>query len=167
MRPRSARGAETSWSPSRPAGSSPFVVPDHAECLVEMRTTPDQDLDLAHDEIRALCDPAWDTDTEVVAARPGWRMDAAGPAVSFGAVLTRELGEPDGAAAFDAPYWMEAPLWQQVCPTLVCGPGGGGLHAVDEWVDLAQVRRFADGLERALPSWAADHSPHLTEGARR
>jgi len=53
---------------------------------------------------------------------------------------------------FDAPYWMEAPLWQAVCPTLICGPSGGGLHAVDEWVDLRQVRAFAQALVAATAS---------------
>jgi acetylornithine deacetylase len=48
---------------------------------------------------------------------------------------------------------MEAPLWQRMCPTLVCGPSGGGLHAVDEWVDLGQVRAFADALVQALGGW--------------
>lgn len=62
------------------------------------------------------------------------------------------------AATFDAPYWMEAPLWQQVCPTLICGPSGGGLHAVDEWVDARQVRAYAAALPRVLTAWAAHAS---------
>jgi hypothetical protein len=33
--------------------------------------------------------------------------------------FVRRLGT---APTFDAPYWLEAQLWQQVCPTLVCGP---------------------------------------------
>ena len=37
-----------------------------------------------------------------------------------------------------------------VNPTLVCGPSGGGLNAVDEWVDLRQVRRFAEALVSTL-----------------
>jgi len=45
---------------------------------------------------------------------------------------------------------MEAPLWQALCPTLVCGPSGGGLHAVDEWVDLGQVRSFTRKLLEVL-----------------
>jgi acetylornithine deacetylase len=49
---------------------------------------------------------------------------------------------------------MEAPLWQQVCPTLVCGPSGGGLHAVDEWVDLRQVRALAGALVAVLGRWS-------------
>ena len=54
----------------------------------------------------------------------------------------------------DAPYWMEAPLWQAVCPTLICGPSGGGLHAADEWVDLRQVRALAEALPGVLREWA-------------
>jgi acetylornithine deacetylase len=54
-----------------------------------------------------------------------------------------------------APYWMESALWQASgVPTVVCGPAGGGLHAVDEWVDLAQLRRYpmavADAVDRFL-----------------
>ncbi len=145
-------------------GSSAFVVPDHAECLVEARTTPEQDLEQAHEEVRALLDPRWQGDTEAVAARPGWRMDADGPAATFAAALADGLGT---GVTFDAPYWMEAPLWQQVCPTVVCGPGGGGLHAVDEWVDLRQVRRFTDVLESTIPRWSAGQRHHLRTGADR
>ncbi|GAA0914215.1 acetylornithine deacetylase [Virgisporangium aurantiacum] len=130
-------------------GSSAFVVPDHAECLVEMRTTPEQASTDALAEVRALLDPRWRADAELVAARDGWRMDEAGPAPTLGAALGARLGT---GPTFDAPYWMEAPLWQQVCPTLICGPSGGGLHAVDEWVDLGQVRAFADALVHELPA---------------
>ena len=38
---------------------------------------------------------------------------------------------------------MESALWQASgVPTVVCGPAGGGLHAVGEWIDLAQLRRY-------------------------
>ena len=67
--------------------------------------------------------------------------------------LGSELGT---GPTFDAPYWMEAPLWQQVCPTVVCGPSGGGLHAVDEWVELDQVRRLTSALVAVLRDW----TPH-------
>jgi acetylornithine deacetylase len=50
-----------------------------------------------------------------------------------------------------APYWMEAPLYEDVgIPALVCGPSGGGLHSVDEWVDLRQVRAFPEAIVRAV-----------------
>jgi len=128
-------------------GTSPFVVPDRAECVVELRTTPERDSAGALDEVRALLDPAWQAEATLVAHRDGWRLDGSGPAADLATRLGQVLGT---GPTFDAPYWMEAPLWQQVCPTLVCGPSGGGLHAVDEWVDLRQVRAFASGLVAVL-----------------
>ena len=136
-------------------GESAFVVPDQAECLVELRTTPDQPSGEAVATVRELLDPGWQAEAELVVHRDGWRLDDTGPAAD----LSSELGQALGTGAtFDAPYWMEAPLWQRLCPTLVCGPSGGGLHAVDEWVELGQVRRFATTLIRVLSGW--DHHGH-------
>ena len=126
-------------------GESAFVVPDPAECLVELRTTPDQTGAAALDEVAALLEP------DVATPTPSWSRPATagGSTRRAAADLAARLGAALGTAAtFDAPYWMEAPLWQEVCPTLVCGPSGGGLHAVDEWVDLGQVR------ELRRPRWS-------------
>lgn len=131
-------------------GDSPFVVPDSAECLVEHRTAPDRSSAEALDEVRALIEPDWRAEVELVTCRDGWTLDTTGPAATLAARLGAELGT---GPTFAAPYWMEAPLWQQVCPTLVCGPSGGGLHAVDEWVDLDQVRAFASALVAVLAGW--------------
>jgi acetylornithine deacetylase len=132
-------------------GGSPFVVPDRAECVVELRTAPDRAGTTALDEVRALLEPDWHAQPELVAHRDGWQLDGDGPAAELADRMGAELGT---GPTFDAPYWMEAPLWQQVCPTLVCGPSGGGLHAVDEWVDLGQVRGFASALVAVLSDWA-------------
>jgi len=134
-------------------GTSAFVIPDSAECLVEIRTSPDGRGASVLDEVHALLDPAWDATVTLVAARDGWRLDTTGPAADLAARLGAALTT---SAAFDAPYWMEAPLWQAVCPTLICGPSGGGLHAVDEWVDLRQVRAFTHALVDVLSSWSPD-----------
>jgi acetylornithine deacetylase len=132
-------------------GSSPFVVPDEAECLVEVRTTPGQSSADALDLVRGLLEPEWQAEARLVAHRDGWHLDADGPAARLAGLLGAQLGT---GATFEAPYWMEAPLWQQVCPTLVCGPSGGGLHAVDEWVDLRQVRALAGALVAVLGRWS-------------
>jgi acetylornithine deacetylase len=132
-------------------GRSPFVVPDRAECLVELRVPPGRTGAEALDEVRALLEDEWRAQAELVASRDGWRLDRAGPAADLAARLGDVLGT---GPTFDAPYWMEAPLWQAVCPTLVCGPSGGGLHADDEWVDLAQVRAFVSALATVFGSGA-------------
>lgn len=133
-------------------GSSMFVVPDRAECVVERRTTPEESAADVLDEVRGLLPPSSSAVAKLVAHRPGWRLDTSGPAAELAASLGAALHT---TATFDAPYWMEAPLWQQICPTLVCGPSGGGLHAVDEWVDLQQLRAYAEALPRVLAAWAA------------
>jgi acetylornithine deacetylase len=128
-------------------GDSPFVIPDRAECLVERRTVPGESGTDALAEVQALLPPSWEATAELVAERPPWQLDDAGPAAELAARLASELGT---TVTFDAPYWMEAPLWQQLCPTLICGPSGGGLHADDEWLDLGQLRAFTAGLVTAL-----------------
>ena len=134
-------------------GSSAFVVPDRAECLVEMRLPPDQACTDALREVQALLDPRWQAEIELVTGRDGWRVDEDGAAAHLGTALGKRLGT---GPTFDAPYWMEAQLWQQVCPTVVCGPSGGGLHAVDEWVDLGQVRAFSEALVQVLQDWPVE-----------
>jgi len=125
-------------------GESPFVVPDHAECIVELRTLPGETTD-ALENVRALLEPEWQAESELIVQRDGWRFVD----VPFADRLGAELGTE---ATFDAPYWLEASLWQHVCPTVVCGPSGGGLHAIDEWVDLGQVRAFTAAVIAALSS---------------
>ena len=150
-------------------GDSPFVLARSARALVERRTVPGEPSDVALAEVEQLletlraADPAVDATARLLVARDAWRLDAGGPA----AELTRELEAqlaataPDGAVPqrLDAPYWMEAPLWQAAgIPALVCGPAGGGLHAADEWVDLDQVRRYAEALVEAVATWAENRA---------
>jgi acetylornithine deacetylase len=141
-----ARGGELMVTTVR-GGESPFVVADRAECLVELRTVPGERAADAADAIRSLIPPGERSQVRLVAHREAWRLDGSGPAAELAARLGDRLGT---AATFDAPYWMEAPLWQEVAPTFICGPSGGGLHAADEWVDLTQVRRFTEALVDVL-----------------
>jgi acetylornithine deacetylase len=100
-------------------GESAFVVPDHAECLVELRTTPDRSSADAIAEVSPLLEPEWHAEVKLGAHHDGWRLDEAGPAAALARRLGAELGT---GPTFDAPYWMEAPLWQATRRTLVCGP---------------------------------------------
>ncbi len=62
----------------------------------------------------------------------------------------------DDAGAFAARLTADLVAIDSVNPTLVCGPSGVGMHSVDEWVDLRQVRRFTEALVSVLeapPTW--------------
>ncbi|HYY11402.1 MAG TPA: M20/M25/M40 family metallo-hydrolase [Kineosporiaceae bacterium] len=172
-----ARGAELAGARTHPllgsgslqattasGGSSAFVVPESAHALVERRTLPGERAADALGEVERILTGLRERDPSVHAvavlglAREAWQHDPSSPA---GGRLTREL-----TAALEAhghtpdsvglPYWMESALWQGAgVPTIVCGPGGGGLHAADEWVDLDQVRRYASALVDTLTAFCA------------
>lgn len=146
------------------SGRAPFTVPDEARLTVERRTVPGEDPGVLLDDIDAALHAVRATAGQVRAEialtinRPAWELDAEGPAADFAdrldAALDAETNAP--ATSFEAPYWMEAALWQAAgIPSLVCGPAGGGLHAVDEWVDLDHVRAYAVALARVLGAAAA------------
>lgn len=134
-------------------GTSPFVVPDQATCVVELRTPPDGAGADVIREVDTLLDPAWNARVELLAARDGWRLQTSGPAARLAGALGHELGTD---VNFDAPYWMEAPLWERLCPVAICGPYGAGMHSIEEWVDLNQVRAFTRALLHVLEHWPSD-----------
>ncbi len=146
-------------------GESPFVLARTARAVVERRTVPGERSADALAEVEQLLDALRAADPTVAAtatltmAREAWRADDAGPAATFTDDLLAALGDAAPAEPFHAPYWMEAPLWQAAgIPAVVCGPAGGGLHAADEWVDLGQVRRYAQALVDAVTRWTARHA---------
>src|SRR4051794_39134200 len=145
-------------------GSSAFVLAETAHALVERRTLPGERAGLALDEVERILTALREADPSVHAvavlglAREAWEHDPSSPA---GGRLTRELTEAlerhgRTPSAVGAPYWMESALWEGAgVPTVVCGPGGGGLHAADEWVDLEQVRLYASVLVDAVSAFCA------------
>ena len=172
-----SRNAELVAGPSHPlvgtgslqaataaGGSSPFVLAEQAHAVVERRTVPGERATRALDEVERILTGLRDADATVQAvavlglAREAWEHDPSSPA---GGRLVRELTaalERHGRtpAEVGAPYWMESALWEGAgVPTIVCGPGGGGLHAADEWVDLDQVRLYASVLVDTISAFCA------------
>jgi acetylornithine deacetylase len=147
---------------SASGGSSPFVLAESARAVIERRTVPGEPSSCALDEVEDILKGLRDADDGVQAlaveslAREAWEHDPASPA---GSALARELGAALTTTGrpprrVGLPYWTESALWEAAgVPTLVCGPAGGGLHAADEWVDLAQVRAYASALVPALTSF--------------
>ena len=97
-----------------------------------------------------LADPAVRAAESLVLSREAWEFDGASAAgAARSGALAEALGARHGRVPEQAraPYWMESALWEAAgVPTVVCGPAGGGMHADDEWADLAQVRAYADTL---------------------
>lgn len=149
------------------AGSAPFTIAATAEILIERRTLPSEPAEAGLDDVEAIVAAVAVPEgvritTGSVVRRSPWRAGSDGASAQFSAALEAALvtaGRP-APARRGFPYWMESALWEEAgIPTVVCGPAGGGLHAVDEWVDLEQVRAFPvavmDAVERFAAGWDA------------
>lgn len=141
------------------AGSAPFMIAATAEVVVERRTLPGEVAADALAEVRALVDdviarmPGLVAEVQLTHAREAWQADADGTAGEFTSLLGEALvaAGSERPALVGEPYWMESALWQAAgVPTVVCGPAGGGLHAIDEWVEVAQVERYAIAVTDAV-----------------
>ena len=147
-------------------GTAPFSIPARAHAVIERRTVPGQRAAEAHAEVDAILERLRADDTSLRAttrlthAREAWQLATTGPSADFASALGAALqhhGHQPGD--FHAPYWMESALFEAAgIPTVVCGPAGGGLHSVDEWVSLTQVRTFTNALEAALLHVAVSRS---------
>jgi acetylornithine deacetylase len=133
-------------------GEAPFTLAGSARAVLERRTLPGETADDAMAEVDALLvelgreDPLFDPDASLLLARDPWEAghDAAGAALVNAVSASLVAVGRDEAVRRGAPYWMDSALWGRAgIPTVVCGPAGEGLHAAEEWVDVAQLRAYA------------------------
>jgi acetylornithine deacetylase len=145
-------------------GLAPFSLPDRARAMIERRCVPGEPAAIAVREVEDIIavlragDPAVDATVRPVLTREAWELDGSAASERLAGLMSGHLvraGSPE-PRRIGAPYWMESALWQQAgIPAIVCGPAGGGLHADDEWVDLAQVRCFAVALTGAAAEFCS------------
>jgi acetylornithine deacetylase len=86
----------------------------------------------------------------------GFEIGRDAPIVSL---LTSVIADVTGAPARTSPMFGTADaryFADQQIPAVYYGPAGGGMHAPDEWVDLASVRRVAGVLASTITGWCQD-----------
>ena len=88
----------------------------------------------------------------------GYYIDPTDPLVELlKSTVADVTGEPARISAMfgtaDARYFADHAI-----PAVYYGPAGGNMHAPDEWVDLASVRRVASVIARTVVSWAGSTS---------
>lgn len=141
------------------AGTAPFTVAARAQASVERRTLPGETGDDALREVERLLQIIRAQMPEIEAAvtmeleRPSWEADVTGAAARLMDAIREAAPEAGAPRPRDvgAPYWMESALWQGAgIPSVIYGPAGGSLHAIDEWVSVDQVRAYPVALESAV-----------------
>ena len=117
---------------------------------VERRTIPGESADSAESEIRIALE-------EIAKADPGFKatlnrtfsrnpMEARRDS-AIAVVLAEQVRRVTGAPAVFSgmSWWLDSALLDGAgIPTVVLGPGGAGLHGLEEWVDLKSVRDCRD-----------------------
>jgi acetylornithine deacetylase len=120
-----------------------------ARCVLvgERRTIPGETVEHVEQELR---DIAPDVNVRVIAAREPYE---ATPEHPFVELAVRATG---GAEPVGAPFWTDAALIAAAgIPTVLCGPGGEGAHAEEEWVDLGSLARLREVVLRIASDWCA------------
>jgi acetylornithine deacetylase len=132
--------------------------PAHAALQYERRTLPGEPSDVALAEATAIIadltreDPEFEADARHVFGRDAYEIDAASelPALLVKAATTA------GCAATIAgmTFWTDAAILGAAgIPSVLFGPGGAGLHSIEEYVIVEDVCRCRDALTELAKGW--------------
>jgi acetylornithine deacetylase len=136
-------------------GTELSTFPDTCRIDLERRTAPGETpatFERELEELVALASPAVTTTIEIGAWRDPLGTDHdhefVGAVVAAGAAAGLEL-RPSAA-----PFWTDAALLAESgVPSVVFGPGGGGIHSLSEWVDRRSLRTCGEVLAHLAAGW--------------
>lgn len=141
-------------------GTGMSTYPDRCVLKVERRLLPIESGEDALTEIEAACArvaarrPSFRADCRLLLSQPASDVPPDAPIVRALAGALSESGEPVRIEGMSA--WTDAALLNAAgIPTICFGPGDITLaHAAEEFVEIAEIERATDVLERLVRSWA-------------
>jgi acetylornithine deacetylase len=137
-------------------GQELFTTPSICKLMVERRTLPGETKKSVEKEIKELLRGLEFLDSNF---RASFKMilyrDAYEVPQDEIIVQTAMKYLPE-AKIIGAPYWMDSALiGAKGIPTLVLGPGGGGMHSSSEWVNLPEVKKLTEVLSEIVRDFCA------------
>jgi acetylornithine deacetylase len=132
--------------------------PARAALQYERRTLPGEPSDIALVEAKAILselqseDPEFEADARLVFGRGAYEIDA----TSQLPTLLMDAANTAGCAASIAgmTFWTDAAILAEAgIPSVLFGPGGAGLHSIEEYVNLEDVLRCRDALANLARVW--------------
>ena len=127
------------------------VYPDHCVLQMERRTVSGEDDGVVLGEVGALlaalraADGGFRGDARLKTSRPPYRLSPSAPLPTALAAVLASRGLPAGPVGMS--FWTDAAILAGAgIPSVLFGPGGAGLHSVEEYVNLADVDVCRDVL---------------------
>jgi acetylornithine deacetylase len=132
--------------------------PARAALQYERRTLPGEPSDIARVEADAILaelkreDPEFEADARLVLGRDAYEIDAGS---QLPAMLTDAAASAGCRASIAGmTFWTDAAILGAVgIPSVLFGPGGAGLHSIEEYVILDDVCRCRDALSALARTW--------------
>jgi acetylornithine deacetylase len=129
--------------------------PDQCRVQLERRTVVSETAATAADEIEQVLaalrheDAEFEADAKLVFARPPYEIDPGHDLVTALGSATSQLAPIVGMS-----FWTDAAILAQAgIPSILFGPGGAGLHSVEEYVLVEEVARCRDALTALALAW--------------
>jgi acetylornithine deacetylase/succinyl-diaminopimelate desuccinylase family protein len=134
--------------------------PDRCTLTLERRTIPGEDDGTVTDEVDAIlarlraADPEFDGTFSRLFSRPPYAIAADHPLPQALARAKAQCSLPDADRFVGMSFWTDAAvLGSAGIPSVLFGPGGAGLHSVEEYVEIQDVLRCRDVLAALARSW--------------
>jgi acetylornithine deacetylase len=132
--------------------------PDRATLQLERRILPTEPESTAIEEVRAILDAIRREDTtfrgtaDAMFSRPAYEVP---PDHELPRALAEAVTRAGAAARITgASFWTDAAvLGHAGIPSILFGPGGAGLHSIEEYVNLADVTMCRDALIQLAGLW--------------
>jgi acetylornithine deacetylase len=132
--------------------------PARAALQYERRTLPGEPSDIARVEADALLaelrreDPEFEAEARLVFGRDAYEIDAASQLPALLTDAARAAG--CGASIAGMTFWTDAAILGAAgIPSVLFGPGGAGLHSIEEYVIVDDVCRCRDALAALARAW--------------
>jgi acetylornithine deacetylase len=132
--------------------------PDHCRLQIERRTIAGESGETAGDELLAILrrlheeDPEFDATSRLMFARPAYELAAAHPLPQ----ALQAAAKASGCAAdhVGMSFWTDAAVLASAgVPSVLFGPGGAGLHGIEEYVNVSDVVACRDVLTALVRAW--------------
>lgn len=132
------------------------TYPDHCSLQVERRTVEGEEPEIAFEEAKRILDELRAEDSRFRASAQflfGRRPYVTPPDHPLPSLVSAALGSREakiGAMSF----WTDASILGAAgIPSIVFGPGGAGLHGIDEYVRVEEVLACRDALIELARTW--------------